>query len=159
MVRSDACGMPISSRTRTESALLVGSMIRASTSCWNAASSMTSNPSRSYTVVRTCHSSADRFAVITPGPVVSGVLGQRQVQCLLPGTQPSAGLDHEHGQLGLGSGRPDVLQDHVTPGPSLRDLHLCAARAAGDLPDERHRTDLTQQRGVSTARRPASCPA
>ena len=72
MVRSDACSTPISSSTRTESALEVGSTIRASTSCANAASPSASNPSRAYTLVSTCHSSADRFPVITPVRLCSG---------------------------------------------------------------------------------------
>jgi hypothetical protein len=46
IVRNEACLTPSSSSTRTESALLVGSTIRAKTNCSNAASSTTPNPSR-----------------------------------------------------------------------------------------------------------------
>lgn len=68
-MRSEEAGTPISSRTRTVSALEVGSISRASTSSLNASSSMASKPRRAYTCVRTCHNSAERFPVITAGAV------------------------------------------------------------------------------------------
>lgn len=67
-MRSDACGTPSSSGTRSESALLVGSTIRASTSALNASSPRASNPNLAYALVSTCHSSALHLPVITDCP-------------------------------------------------------------------------------------------
>ena len=54
---------PISSSTRTVSALEVGSVIRASTSCLNASSLTASNPRSEYTRSRACHSTSEDVPV------------------------------------------------------------------------------------------------
>ena len=60
------------------------------------------------------------------------------MQRVLPGAEPATGLSHQHGQLGLGAGCADVLEDDVSPAVALRELHFRGAGAASRLPDEHH---------------------
>ena len=117
-MRSDACSTPISSSTRSESALrrrlddpgqhqLLERRHRPTAS----------NPSRAYTLDRTCHSSADRFAVITPasGPAL-GMPGRPSGPArpgrgaAAAGPRPSAPPAPPHHAR-----RPDMLEHDVTP--------------------------------------------
>jgi hypothetical protein len=137
IVRSDACSTPSSSSTRSESVLLVGSTIRAKTSCSNAASSTASNPSRAYTVSSTCHNSGP-LARDHSRPLAHRHPLHLEIQGLLTRPQPATGLGHQDGELGFRPRRPHMLQNHVAPSPSLRNLDLRAARPARDLPHKHH---------------------
>jgi hypothetical protein len=66
----DGAGAPASSRTRSESCLLAGSMIRASTSCPNTSSCPVAcgNPSASYARHRASHRCPIREEAISSGP-------------------------------------------------------------------------------------------
>jgi hypothetical protein len=145
-VRSDPCTTPSSSSTRSESALLVGSTILASTSCSNAGSPMVSNPNRAYTARQDMPEHRGPLPRDHSRPLRQTLLLQAhpvQVERFLPGPQPSTGLSHQHRQLALTARSAYMLKDDIAAGATLRDLNLGAPSATRGLPHEHHEPDTT----------------
>ena len=81
---------PAPASTRSESCLLAGSMIRASTSCRNTSSPLVAGPKpgTSQAWPRASSKCPIRDEAISSGPPDDVPAGQAQVQLALPGCQP-----------------------------------------------------------------------
>ena len=140
MVRSEPCSTPTSSSTRSEPALLVGSTIRASTSCLNDLSPTASNPNRVYAPARTCHNTALALELITACPAGTAPALRSSSPC--PGYTLRRAAATNAASSASVRADPQMLQHPVPSVLTLSDLHRSRPRGRPDLAHEDHRPTL-----------------